>query len=762
MAHLNKHDRITAITAKKDDVNSHQQAMNDAATKLMKVESEYLKEWRRQNGRLQENEDEQISHINGLALSGGGIRSATFALGVLQALAHHKLLKKFDYLSTVSGGGYMGSALSWLLSHQANEARTDGGQAFTADNFPFGTDSPDPHAQQSDSPEQQAILNYMREHGHYLDPGAGINIFALLGVVLRGTALNLMVWLPLTILVLIVVFWLPQKIAFFSIFADSPWLETLLDKIAEGHYDWNTAFLGYELLLRLAAGIAAISLLGIIAYSAITWIRRSSKKNIISGLRWYKWRRLGEKVSSVLIPFTLVILIIGLLPAVTSYIAGIGPLALVVGIAMHLREFLGSLTADKGKPLSLMVSIGAALFLYGFFTVAFQLGYWIWTIDQTELVILLITSLIAVSLFTGFFANLNYISVHRFYRDRLMESFMPDIKTALKNATGMAKGADEAYLCCFNDKAKPTGPYHLINTNVVLVDSKNSTYQQRGGDNFILSPYFCGSNATGWCPTHEYMEGKMTLATAFAISAAAINPNTGVGGEGITRNRVLSLVLSLLNLRLGYWAHHPLKPPFNKIANHFNPSAFYVLGSAFNFKGFNENESFLELSDGGHFENMAVYELVRRKSRLILVSDAGEDAEFSFSDFQTTVRRIETDFGGRIDFHDDQYPPDKVLPKTPKTTVYPSNAKFSDQGYMVATIHYADNSEGLLVYLKSTLIKQASFKVKGYKAQNPDFPDQSTADQFFNDVQFEAYRELGFEITDSMINDPDLEFSTLL
>jgi predicted acylesterase/phospholipase RssA len=47
--------------------------------------------------------------LTGLALSGGGIRSATFALGVLQAIASLRLLRRFDYLSTVSGGGYIGS-----------------------------------------------------------------------------------------------------------------------------------------------------------------------------------------------------------------------------------------------------------------------------------------------------------------------------------------------------------------------------------------------------------------------------------------------------------------------------------------------------------------------------------------------------------------------------------------------------------------------------------------------------------------------------
>ncbi|MCK5432889.1 MAG: hypothetical protein KAJ03_09100, partial [Gammaproteobacteria bacterium] len=296
-------------------------------------------------------------------------------------------------------------------------------------------------------------------------------------------------------------------------------------------------------------------------------------------------------------------------------------MALVIGVVMHLREILGQFSTNEKKPIGIILPIGAALFLYGFFAVAFQLGYEISDYEEYKATIIIV--LLAVPIVTGYFANLNYISVHRFYRDRLMESFMPDIDTALVNDTGMAKGADEAYLCCFNDKENPTSPYHLVNTNVVLADSSDPIYKVRGGDNFILSPYYCGSNATGWCPTHEYMAGKMTLATAFAVSAAAINPNTGVGGEGVTRNKTVSLVMSLLNLGLGYWAHNPSTESFiNKIANHFNPGGIYVLGSVFSWMGFTEDKPFVELSDGGHFENMAMYELVRRKASLILVSDA--------------------------------------------------------------------------------------------------------------------------------------------
>jgi hypothetical protein len=330
--------------------------------------------------------------------------------------------------------------------------------------------------------------------------------------------------------------------------------------------------------------------------------------------------------------------------------------------------------------------------------------------------------------------NLNYISIHRYYRDRLMETFMPDIDNALQDRTGRAMGANEATLAevagvvqeAGQLRIDPRGPFHIVNTNVVLVNSKEPVYQDRGGDNFILSPLYCGSNATGWCRTEDFMNGKMTLATAVAISGAAANPNTGVGGVGLTRNRLLSLVMSLLNLRLGYWATRPgsrkcpIQPP-----NHFRPGAY-------------------------SFGNAMGLDLVRRRLKLIIVCDAGADLDFSFSDFQTTIRRIEEDFGARIKVLDGATP-DNIVPVPMKGKVYPKDAKFAGQGYMIGHITYADETTGWLIFMKTTLIKQVSFKVKGYAAQNKTFPDQTTADQFFDEVQFEAYRELGYRIADEML-----------
>ena len=345
-----------------------------------------------------------------------------------------------------------------------------------------------------------------------------------------------------------------------------------------------------------------------------------------------------------------------------------------------------------------------------------------------------------------------------------MEAFMPCPNTEGKPTA--AKDADKAEL---SDMYSKHAPYHLVNTNVVLVDSDDSRWRVRGGDAFLLSPKYCGSTATGWRKTACYMKkDPLTLATAVAISGAAANPNTGAGGSGPTRKPLLSLLMALLNVRLGYWVPHPNpeKYRFQRIANHFR-AAYHELSP----RGYKEHRKLLQISDGGHFENLGVYELVRRKVKLIICCDGSADPEFSFSDLQFLVRRIGTDFGARIEFDSNNHleriiprdpDPQKVIDQDPNTEAYPVGVKFAERGYIKGKIIYPDGTESTLILLKTTMIKDLGIRLKGYKGAHPDFPDQSTADQFFDEEQFEAYRELGYEIAKRMIEDPKVGLRRLL
>ncbi|MGE5215325.1 MAG: hypothetical protein ACM3NN_16735, partial [Nitrospirota bacterium] len=323
---------------------------------------------------------------------------------------------------------------------------------------------------------------------------------------------------------------------------------------------------------------------------------------------------------------------------------------------------------------------------------------------------------------------------------------------------GSAKRAERFLLSEAWNAQDPKGPYPIINTNVVLVNSGNLKYCLRGGDSFALTPLYCGSNATGWTSTKTFAGGAVTLATAMAISGAAANPNTGVGGKGLTRNRFVSAVMTLLNLRLGFWVRRPSRSwVVARRPNHFHPGLTFSIPGY----GYKEGRNFLELSDGGHFENLGIYELVRRGCRLIIVCDGGQDIRASYSDFISAIRRIEQDFGAEIEFNK-HGGPERMIAR-PVSNEYPKDAEYADHGFLWATIKYhrqairGGPTEGVIIYLKTAMIKELGIKAKGYKGAEPDFPDQGTSDQFFDEEQFEAYREVGYRIADTMLRDKALD-----
>ncbi|MCY3846017.1 MAG: hypothetical protein OXH69_21040, partial [Acidobacteria bacterium] len=685
---------------------------------------------------------ESLRHrLTGLALSGGGIRSATFALGVLQRLARADLLRRFDYLSTVSGGGYIGGSLTWLLSRTEDPAAL--GSA-----FPFGL------RRRRLGGRESNLLRHLRLHGNYLTPGKGITALSLAGVVLRGIALNLLVWLPLTVLA----------------FCGLQLLEGLLADLS-GRWEQPPALVGFYLDLLRAHGYAALLalvgaafLVASVLYSVATWRPRLARP--------YRWRRRFERGVRRLLWAGLVLAGLASLPLVRDGLAGGGLGSLVggaasvaAGVAGGLGSFAASGAAGRGRvPVGPLAGTASVLVLYGLALVSYDLAARYLEAPSPWGHGLLAGS-VALSLLTGWFVNLNYISIHRYYRDRLMEAFLPRPDT--DGTTAAAVEADRAELA---GMCNENGPYPLVNANLVLVDSDCRRWRKRGGDAFLLSPLYCGSTSTAWVPTARYMQrDPLTLPTAVAISGAAAHPNTGAGGAGPTRGTMLSLLMALLNVRLGYWVPRPEAGAGRRrqpVANHFR-AAWHELSP----RGFAEHRRLLQISDGGHFENLGVYELVRRRAKLIVCCDAAADPGFDFKDLQVLMRRIGTDFGARIEFDGDDRierliprAPDPALVRArdPGTDAYPVEARFAERGHIRGRVVYPDGGSSTLILVKTTTIPGLDLLTRGYQGANRAFPDQSTADQFFDEEQFEAYRELGWEIADRLVRDRRVDLEGLL
>ena len=282
----------------------------------------------------------------------------------------------------------------------------------------------------------------------------------------------------------------------------------------------------------------------------------------------------------------------------------------------------------------------------------------------------------------------------------------------------------------------------VINTTLNLVGGDNLAWQQRKAEPFSVSPLHAGCFRLGYRDSRFYGgrdTGGISIGTAAAISGAAASSNMGY----YTTSPVLSLVLTFFNVRLGWWLGNPgaagkdtfeLRAPTSSVKP--------VLEEAF---GMTDDENkYVYLTDGGHFENLGIYEMVLRRCHLIIMSDAAADPEYNFGDLGNAIRKVRIDLGVPIEF-------------TSMPIFSPDSKDFEKKKGMywaLGRIRYscidANAQDGLLVYIKPAVYGSEPGDVLEYKKSHPTFPHQSTADQFFDEPQFESYRILGSHVMDQM------------
>jgi len=731
----------------------------------------------------------------GLALSGGGIRSASFGLGVIQAFLEHGIMQKIDYLSTVSGGGYIGSSLSWY-----RHLHSDPNDFFDETN-PFGEkgkgvrsslELPEKKKNSNDAnnAKKNTFLSYIRQHGNYLNPTRKLNLSSAIGVALRNLIISLMIYFSF-LFIAISLWTLATNFTAKTInkVVDVKAVASMLEKSASLNNESVFSFSKkatndseennktkwmYHSFFYINLSIASIILVLSIIYGLIFSLSTFSAplKDIKKGSSSYSKRNLFQWISGILLYGFIVFLLLALVPLFNNlfnnWMKTVGIVGSISGMWAALskfRKFLGGESLFKKASWigDRLFEIGAFIFLFAMvvfsYNLCLKLEIPITVEDPINISTLILLALITiVALFFACFVNINYASLGRMYRDRLMESFLPDDKSVEKNTWKFATNADVALLkdMCKENDSVIRKPYHLINTNVILTNSKEEKYRRRGGDSFLLSPLFCGSDATGFVETECFMKKKnhdkmgMTLATAMAISGAAANPHTGVAGKGPTRGPLVSMLMTIFNLRLGSWISNPKYGAPHRMMNYLKPGLCSLL-----CVGYDENRRHLELTDGGHFENLGLYELVRRRVGTIIVSDAGVDKDFKFGDLANAIEKVRTDFGVSIRFEPEDEVLDNLLPGSASNSKLTDLYKLAMQGYVKGEIKYPQKNnspafEGRIFLLKTTMTKNLPADLYSYKAQHNDFPDQPTSDQFFDEKQFEAYRELGYRLADSM------------
>jgi hypothetical protein len=741
--------------------------------------------WRQLNKKEKGGAQRPMYDSTGLALSGGGIRSAAFCLGALQSLAvtgvagaapgTRSLFDQVDYLSTVSGGGYVGSAVTAAMASPTA----------TSQKFPFVE-----FGRFDDEPS----VGHLRDFSNYLFPRGSSSLADMISVVLRGLATNVVFILAG------ILFFAMLTVLAYPDFVQVQAHGSFLPRLAAGDLQWLGILTGLaERVGRSGPFLLTEVLLAIFGLYLIVWAILRSRPALDFGavtdglfsdvrgvfvrggrlfvfavavaaffdvqpfaLHGFQWiathsiRQAAEYFAMVTAPFAGIVALFSnrlseFLKA-NSFKTGAGALtkrilahalvfaaAAVLPILLWLAYLWVSAAGMPHSGVFLPGCSGKGCWLWNpYMHGPLQSYFWLW-------LFFFLTTLL-------FAPNAN--SLHQPYRDKLSKAFL------FNPANRATQGRDSGDLLPrghieLNELAPATGgPYHLINAAINLQGSVQANRRGRNASFFLFSPKFVGSEVTDFAPIElvQKADPHIDLGTAMAISGAAVSSNMGSSSV-----RALSPTLALLNIRLGYWMKNPKHiissdggeriTLWTRLKGLFKTYLFNEM-----FGQLDENQPLVYLTDGGHIENLGLYSLLKRHCRLIIVVDGEADPLLTFHALSICERYARIDLGVRLDV-----PWQQIADVGNAATVLAKDGKpiptTGGPHCTVGSILYPGGEHGVLLYVKASLTGDEPDYVVDYKMRNPTFPHESTGDQFFSEEQFEAYRALGFHALDGFLND---------
>ncbi|MGZ5846400.1 MAG: hypothetical protein ACXWJJ_02900 [Ramlibacter sp.] len=752
--------------------------------------------------------------IWGLALSGGGIRSATFCFGLLRGLARASSLPRFDYLSTVSGGGYIGTAFGRLFRRGQDAAAVQAGLAR----------------------EDTVLLWWLRNNGRYLSPSGARDLLQALASVVRNLGFSLAelgvivlflgglmllpqtmlamlrelpptaawaagacdaalpsLWLPIAIVPLL---WCTHAVFAYWFCRERPDVAT---RAADVLFVGGAAALGVLLAMQLAGEGCAQPGPKAVLRAVLAAVLFTPLSGAVDNLACRAWRdrtawRLRCTKSLALGLYTLAILLaVAGIDVASNWLARHGPdlsgfrlptaaglYGLAVVAARWALPLLERFQRKAGRlqaalplalnvvglvVLALLVLLGAALLQY----IVASAAPWSWwparPLEARERWALVLGLAVLYLLLTRHdIATLNLSSMHNFYRARLERTYVstgnvegsearfpapgplgPSSREAIAHLGPLveARATDDVRLRDYAPH-RQGGPIHLVNCCInQTVDDRTGAYNaDRRGIALTLSA-FGHETGTQWPQPFAARDvlGDAPLSRWVAISGAALG-----SGMGSSTRPGHAALLFLTGVRLGFWTLRENVP-----GNARRPSKALLLVSELlaRFPGLGAPVWYV--SDGGHFENTGVYALLKRRVRLVVVADCGADPGYAFDDLQNLVRKAQVDYGASIDLLDPASLAMKAGPAaTPvlalATTAGELRSREGAGCVLLARIGYDRGPCGLLVLVKPRLVPGVPLEVSGYAAGNAAFPQQPTADQFFDEAQWEAYHQLGLRI----------------
>ncbi|WP_044463259.1 membrane protein [Pseudomonas sp. MRSN 12121] len=791
----------------------------------------------------------------GLALSGGGIRSATFCLGVLQAMTRarapepsadkdevgNSLLPRFDYLSTVSGGGYIGSFFASLFIPDRlrkgpppapQTARAAAANAYKVLHY----EPPGRISTGIDYLKEEVGMGptaWLRENGRYLTPtGSGDTLYALAITWRNWLSLHFVIGMPivlaLTLLMLLqlllvpdlyllpaavfVLGLLPCGLAYWLVLpqtslSDPPALGNLaaiLCGVAAAVFLIASPFVGegYNTpnVGDLFLGFSAIAFLGLayawgLVRSLARRDRQASGQNGLFTVRNYRVEvtrllaRIIMGLGGLLFAAFLVSLSETLYLHLKTLTQGtLGILPVLIWLVRRLALLRDEKTLPdwlRQLPLDVMALLGGILLLAAVCLAWMLLVVWVSAdgsvrleesghLPRLVLLVLVAAGLTWVSSrFVGF---LNTSSLQSFYSARLVRAYMGASNGKRFNGTTEQRRKhmsvaeplrdDDISVKDYYDAAN-AGPLHLINVtmNLTVDPAEQLVQRDRKGKPLCLAPGSLPDAGTFLLDGKLYPRKLDDMPSSEIAYPLTIGQWIGVSGAAFTTglgratNLGMSLLLGLANIRLGNWWPGCFDDPCRQAGrdtlgakmSRWLPThtyLFYELTAHFH----GHRRTYQYLSDGGHFENTAAYELLRkeREVELIVLCDCGCDPDYQFEDLSNLIRLARIDHG--LEIREDTTIVDDEVLKEVFGTLAQLKAKPStgDRRCALLLNVYAGDAANTLVsrilVLKPRLIASVSLDVQHYAQANPAFPNQTTVDQFFDEAQFESYRQLGRSI----------------
>ena len=735
----------------------------------------------------------------GLALSGGGIRSATTSLGVLETLSTRKLagqhveaLRAFDYLSSVSGGGWAAGAIT---------------AAFASGHAPGDRFA-------------EIVARFRRASDYVIPGGVGLTRATLKPIILltMGITMNVVVLIPFTIFAVLILYnmssagWLMTSLndarrvlPLFDMLWTVGGCHGLFKHISALQIVALTTYLGLAAIL-IGLFVIFLAMLASPFPRAAGWLRGIGQSSAEIGLLTAVFAGIlllflaGSSILTIIAVSGLAAaIVIRLLPRLdrSQRMKVIGAIFVSQGVLLgwEPHELIKSLTNAWVSPIHGLLSwptTWAAKSLSPYSDRLFYAELWL---------------MAAFAL--GFFVSRNDIGLHGFWTDRIRRAFLAPsnptqpnfksdsvhrflrsrprpLKEKVRQAavsgnpvvgispdanprnigrllnlslaafrprdTAKPEPPDDAYKLEAFPNARPANiggftlgaPIHIVNAAVNIPGSSDSRLRNRGTARFEFTPYFVGCHETGWTKTNRYGD-SVTLPSTLAISAAAVNSQAGR-----LVNRGLGIAVAASNLSLGVWVRNPrlgrvgsevgaeddwLDPRFRRWGH------FWVAYQLSDLLGRNdETDPLLFVSDGGHHDNLGLSALIDRRCEYIVCIDAGADPGYECEDLAQVLRMMQIDANWSFTFN------------ISSSTYTADNCSFKAAcaalraGHGPLTIHagHASSPNGLtILYHKAALPPNAPIAVEHYAAGHSDFPHETTADQFFDEAQFEAYLQLG-------------------